>query len=195
MFSLISSQATAAVAGEGYRGSGDLLVPLVRGSYYMLGAVWDGGANYGWRGSHLPQAVGFGSALAGFSLNQATTPSAVTNAGALLTAYDQRVRSLSASALISGSGVTNSNGNRFRGAQFACTNSTTLLGHSVYLARTSITEVLFLVYEATATNGTFSLISSNRVTAGVGSGYVTTPALSVPLVAGRFCVRSPATIT
>ena len=188
VFSLISTQGTVAVAGEGYRGSGDLLVPLVRGSYYMLGAVWDGGANYGWRGSHLPQAVGFGSALAGFSLNQATTPSAVTNAGALLTAYDQRVRSLSASALISGSGVTNSNGNRFRGAQFACTNSTTLLGHSVYLARTSITEVLFLVYEATATNGTFSLISSNRVTAGVGSGYVTTPALSVPLVAGRFYV-------
>ncbi|MDZ8119015.1 hypothetical protein [Pontiella agarivorans] len=62
--------------------------------------------------------------------------------------------------------------NRMRGNFFECDQTVELTRQGFYLGRPQSTSVQLLVYESATENGTYSLISSNTVTAPVGTNYV-----------------------
>ncbi|QBG49051.1 hypothetical protein EGM51_17210 [Verrucomicrobia bacterium S94] len=62
--------------------------------------------------------------------------------------------------------------NRMRGNFFQCDQTVELTRQGFYLGRSQSTSVQFLVYESSTANGTYSLISSNTVTASIGTNYV-----------------------
>lgn len=187
VFTLIASQRVASAAGAGYTPSGDLLVPLARDRFYLIGATWNGAAAYGYDSAGLPQPVTFGAAAQGFLATSTTPPDSLTNSGApSFNAYNQRLRTVDANALLPTTAPFNTAGNRFRGALVHCTNSTTLVGHSFYLGRGAGLNVDMLVYEATNDLGPYALLASNRIAAAAGTNYITSPELEVPLATGRY---------
>jgi hypothetical protein len=62
-YTSISNTTTTSTTGAGYQSSGALMVPMVAGRYYAIGASWTGSVNYGLISGTASQAVTFGSLI------------------------------------------------------------------------------------------------------------------------------------
>lgn len=77
-------------------------------------------------------------------------------------------------------------GPRTRGNMFACTSDNWLVEHRLYLNPNAQTQMMFVVYEGMASTGIFNAISMVDVSPqGPGTGWYSSGAIQVPLVAGR----------
>lgn len=69
---------------------------------------------------------------------------------------------------------------------YSVTSSRNLALIEQYMNPTSAITLVWLVYESTTQTGTYTLISNTSTTSTTGTGYQSSGALSVPLVAGRY---------
>ncbi|MBN2161591.1 MAG: hypothetical protein JXR25_06140 [Pontiellaceae bacterium] len=81
---------------------------------------------------------------------------------------------------------TTSGSARFRGNFYQCDETVILNRQSMPLGRPAATPVTFMVFESTTSNGTYNAISTNIVTAGIGTNTVMSGEMNVPLIAGRY---------
>ena len=81
---------------------------------------------------------------------------------------------------------TSTGGSRSKGNYFQCEKSGVLASQSITLSRASTMDVTFMVYESTTSNGTYSVISSNVVSAVAGSDAISSGSINIPFVEGRF---------
>jgi len=75
---------------------------------------------------------------------------------------------------------------RHRGNFYACTTSGSLVSQGIVLDRTNSVNVTFFMYESSTQNGTYTLLSSTTVGAGIGTGVVRSGTVSIPMVSGKF---------
>lgn len=81
---------------------------------------------------------------------------------------------------------TTLSGDRHRGNFYECTTSGLLVSQGIRLDRTATTTVIFFVYESSTENGTYTLLSTSSVAAGIGNGVVQSGAMKIPMVSGKF---------
>ncbi len=77
-------------------------------------------------------------------------------------------------------------GDRHRGNYYACTTSGLLVKQGIHLDRTAAANVTFFVYESLTETGTYTLLSSTTVSAGIGTGIVQSAAVNIPMDSGKF---------
>ena len=82
--------------------------------------------------------------------------------------------------------------NRARGNYYRCDTSGVLHSFSAKLDRNQNMSIDFLVYESSTSNGTYSVVSSNRVVTATGDGNVSSGAIDVPFAAGHYYLLSTA---
>ncbi|MEA2069563.1 MAG: hypothetical protein U9P12_10210, partial [Verrucomicrobiota bacterium] len=78
--------------------------------------------------------------------------------------------------------------NRTRGNYYRCDVTANLQKQTMYLGRSAPADILFSVYESSTEGGTYSLVGSSTVTAGVGTNIVTSGEMNVTLSAGKFYI-------
>ena len=77
-------------------------------------------------------------------------------------------------------------GNRMRGNYYQCDETVALYKQSMHLDRSQQTAVTFVVYESSTSDGTYSLIASNVVSASTGTGLVQSGEINTLLRAGKY---------
>ncbi len=76
--------------------------------------------------------------------------------------------------------------NRVKGNFYSCDTPMVLNSHSITLDRTNILNVTFMVYESSTSDGTYSAVHSNSVSASVGTGAISSGSMNVLFEAGKF---------
>ncbi len=76
--------------------------------------------------------------------------------------------------------------NRVRGNFYSCDTTMVLNSHSITLSRTNDLSVTFLVYESSTSDGTYSAVHSNTVSASIGTNAISSGPMNVLFEAGKF---------
>lgn len=114
------------------------------------------------------------------------TPWSFTTNGTARTQLVADTAQLETFNLTAASPSSSTSGSRVRGAYYSCNTTAVLNSQSIDLGRSASTEVTFMVYESSASDGAYTAISSNVVTAAVGTNSVSSGEINVPLKAGKY---------
>lgn len=106
--------------------------------------------------------------------------------GRIEIAYDETDSATQLVPLSMPSPQTSTGGDRHRGNYYACTTSGSLVTQGIYLDRTVATSVTFFIYESSTETGTYTLLSTSSVNAGIGSGMVRSGTLNTKMTSGKF---------
>ncbi|MGA1530567.1 MAG: hypothetical protein ACO398_07450 [Kiritimatiellia bacterium] len=187
-FERIYMTETFANPGDGYVASGEMLVTLQAGRHYLVGAAWDANATYYYAiALSSPVATPFGAFVGSETGSTYPAPASfMVEPPPAGYGYDIRLRTLDDNLVAADAPSSGTNADMTRGNFIACDTNETLHRVSVLLGRSTATEVSFGVYESTTSNGVYSLLATNQVTAPAGTNYVLSGSLDAGLQAGRF---------
>ncbi|RKX36935.1 MAG: hypothetical protein DRP64_17910, partial [Verrucomicrobia bacterium] len=106
--------------------------------------------------------------------------------GRIEIAYDDTDSTTQLVPLSMPSPQTTTGGDRHRGNYYACTTSGALVSQGIYLNRTVSANVTFFIYESSTDTGTYTLLASDTVSAGIGNGMVRSGTLNTKMTSGKF---------
>ncbi|MDF3128320.1 hypothetical protein P0Y35_03840 [Kiritimatiellaeota bacterium B1221] len=178
-------------AGEGYVSSGEFLLPLEAGKYYIIGAGWIDDTGYGFNNSNAQEAVAFGTLVSGYTNSTTATPGNIQSISPSGNRYLQRLRSgpLFTTTLPSSAANSSSvNSGIFRGQKYRVDRDHYLLSHEMNWTRGEESNARFMVYESDTENGTFVRISDLPVVVSVGNGSVSSGDTDLWLRAGKYYI-------
>ena len=186
-FIRIDAVTVYAPEGTGYVSSGQRGVPLTIGRFYAIGVAVEEASSYQRPMVTLPYDNGDLTCIKGIWL-ESTPADTVASFNLYTTPCRQRLRLSTACASVPADGtlmLENTTGFHVRGNLYAPTQNTWLLGHGLYVPRSTEKTLSLLVYESNTRTGTYARIDLQTVTVPAGTNYVSV-STQIPLVAGRF---------